>query len=39
MRERVGQLEAELRDAQRRNGELEDDAKKVCGRPVAGLGR
>eukprot|EP00198_Chlamydomonas_reinhardtii_P003427 XP_001692763.1 predicted protein [Chlamydomonas reinhardtii] len=29
MRERVGQLEAELRDAQRRNGELEDDAKKV----------
>ncbi|KAG2447989.1 hypothetical protein HYH02_007017 [Chlamydomonas schloesseri] len=29
MRERVGQLEAELRDAQRRNSELEDDAKKV----------
>ncbi|KAG2486785.1 hypothetical protein HYH03_014584 [Edaphochlamys debaryana] len=29
LRERVGQLEVELRDAQRRNTDLEDDAKKV----------
>lgn len=34
MRERVGELEVELRGAMRRNAELEDDAKKVGWRVV-----